>query len=80
MTDTEYLVEMLHLITRLTDACNNFGLHSPEYNAVLKDITTIAAHFNRRRRRRPLCAIVTIFVLSCILGWLVYYCLCLLDF
>lgn len=49
MTDSEYLEEMIVLTTRLTDASNNFGLRSPEYNAVLKEISASAARFNRSR-------------------------------
>jgi len=49
MTDIEYLEKMFHLTTKLTDACNNYGLRSDEYNAVLKEIAARAARFNRSR-------------------------------
>lgn len=71
MTDTEYLEEMIHLTTRLSDACNNFGLRSPEYNAVLKDIAVSAARFNRSRRRRHWLSTVLIVFLVVLLALLV---------
>lgn len=72
MTDREYLEEMIELTTRLTNACNNFGLRSPEYNVVLKEIASSAARFNRSRRRRPWLPVGVIFFLICFLAWLVY--------
>ncbi len=80
MTNKEYLEEMIHLTTRLTDACNNFGLRSPEYNAVLKDVAASAARFNRSRRRRPwLYIAIFVFYLS-VTAWLVYEFLCYYEF
>lgn len=63
MTDLEYLVEMTNQTARLTDACNNFGLRSPEYMACLDEIKASAARFNRSRRRRPWLSIVLIIFL-----------------
>lgn len=80
MTDTEYLQEMIELTTRLTDACNNFGLRSPEYNAVLKEVAASAARFNHSRRRRHYLPAGVIFFLICFLGWLVYRILTWLEF
>jgi hypothetical protein len=56
MTDREYLEEMIDLTTKLTNACNDFGLRSDEYSAVLKDIAASAARFNRSLRRRSMFA------------------------
>jgi len=69
MTDHEYLEEMIHLTTRLTDACNNFGLRSNEYNAVLKEIAVSAARFNRSRLRRNWLTKASIILLLCVLAW-----------
>lgn len=69
MTDHEYLEEMIHLTTRLTDACNNFGLRSDEYNAVLKEIAASAAKFNRSRRSRYWLTKASIVLLLCVLAW-----------
>jgi len=76
MTDREYIEEMNRLVVKLTDACNNFGFQSVAYNAVLREIGTCAALFNRSHRRRPWGYIVAIFVLSCICVYLFYECLC----
>lgn len=70
MTDLEYLVEMTNQTARLTYACNNFGLRSPEYMACLDEIKASAARFNRSRRRRPWSAIVLIIFLFVLLGLL----------
>jgi len=80
MTDQKYLEEMIHLTTRLSDACNNFGLHSPEYNAVIEDIAVSAARFNHSRRRRHYLPAGVIFFLICFLAWLVYRILIWLEF
>lgn len=72
MTDREYLEEMIVLTTRLTDACNNFGLRSDEYNAVLKEIADSAVLFNRSRRRRPWFAFACCIVLLIVLLLIVY--------
>jgi len=69
MTDHEYLEKMILLTTRLTDACNNFGLRSDEYNAVLEDIAISAARFNRSRRRRNWWTRASIILLLCVLAW-----------
>jgi len=71
MTDRKYLEELIHLTARLTDACNNHGFRSVEYNAVLKEIAVSAALFNGRRRRRHWFAISMIFCLLAFLFWLV---------
>lgn len=71
MTDREYLEEMILLTTRLTDACNNFGIRSPEYNAVLIDIAAGAARFNLSRRRRHWFRVAVIVFLFGLLGLLV---------
>jgi len=50
MTDREYLEEMIHLTVKLTDAVDNFGYRSNEYNAVVKEISVSAERFNHSRR------------------------------
>lgn len=76
MTDREYLEEMIHLTTKLTNACNNFGLRSDAYNAVLKEIAASAARFNDSRRRQPWFAIASVIFFSLLLAWIVYSILC----
>lgn len=80
MTDKEYLETMILQTIRLTDACNDFGLRSPEYNAVLRDIASSASRFNRSRRRRHYLPLGVIFFLICFLAWLVYRILIYLEF
>ena len=80
MTNREYIEEMNRLVVKLTDACNNFGFQSDAYNAVLREIATCAALFNRSQRRRPWGYIVTIIVLVCLAAWLFYKCLCSINF
>jgi uncharacterized membrane protein YjjP (DUF1212 family) len=72
MTNEEYHMELIDLTTKLTNAGNDFGLSSDEYNAVLKDITASAARFNRSRWRRSWGLICfCLFLLYC-LAWLVW--------
>jgi hypothetical protein len=72
MTDSEYLAEMIDLTTKLTNACNDFGLRSDEYNAVLKDIAASAARFNRSRWRPSWFTIASICFLFLMLAWVIY--------
>ncbi len=72
MTNEEYHVELIDLTTRLTNACNDFGIRSDEYNAVLKDITASAARFNRRRSPPSLFTIFSIIFIFLMLAWIVY--------
>jgi hypothetical protein len=73
MTDREYLEELIDLTTKLTNACNDFGLRSDEYSAVLKDIAACAARFNRRLRRRSMFAGAFIAFLLFLLALYVIY-------
>ncbi|MBA7475208.1 hypothetical protein ES707_10574 [subsurface metagenome] len=72
MTSEEYHMELIDLTTRLTNACNDYGLHSDEYNTVLKDIAACAARFNRRRSPSSLFAIFSIIFIFLMLAWIVY--------
>ncbi len=72
MTNEEYHVELIDLTTRLTNACNDFGIRSDEYNAVLKDITASAARFNRSRWRPSWFAIASICFVFLMLAWVIY--------
>ena len=72
MTDREYLEEMIDLTTKLTNACNDFGLRSDEYNAVLKDIAASAARFNRSWWRPSWFAIASICFWFLMLAWAIY--------
>jgi len=72
MTDRKYLKEMLHLTVKLTDAANNFGYESDEYNAVLNQVFVSAARFNDSRRRRSWFVTFSLCVLICLLAWIVY--------
>ncbi|MBA7532884.1 hypothetical protein ES705_25114 [subsurface metagenome] len=73
MTNEEYLVVLIDLITKLTNACNDFGLRSDEYNAVLKDIHASAVRFNRNRWRRSMFAGAFIAFLLFLLALYVIY-------
>jgi hypothetical protein len=73
MTDREHLEELVDLTTRLTNACNDFGLRSDEYNAVLKDIAASVARFNRSRWRRSMFAGAFIAFLLFLLALYVIY-------
>ena len=73
MTDNEYLEEMMVLTIKLTDACNNFGLRSDAYNAVLKEIAVSAARFNRTRRLWSWVMIIVLSFILCLVAWVVFW-------
>jgi hypothetical protein len=72
MTNEEYHMELIDLTTKLTNACNDFGLRSDEYNAVLKDIAASTARFNRNRLRPSWFTIASICFLFLMLAWIIY--------
>lgn len=75
MTDHHYLVKMLDLITKLTNACDNEGFGSDAYNAVRYDIAEFAEKFLRSRRRRAWYRLISLCILACVLAWAFYKCL-----
>jgi len=73
MTDAEYLREMFDLTIKLTDACNNFGIRSDAYNAVLKEIAVSAARFNRSRRLWSWVMIIVLSFILWLVAWVVFW-------
>lgn len=76
MTDEQYLQKLLKLVKKLTDTVESDGFRSDAYYAVLDEVNTSAARFNRSRQRRHWLPFGVIFFLVCFLFWLIVQILC----
>ena len=80
MTDRQYIKRMIVLTNALERIASAVPFDSLAWQSAVDEFHLCNCHWIKTRRRRPLSAIIIIFVLACILAWLCCHCLILLEF